>query len=278
MIEERLEPAVIRILPQKGWLAVNWGELWQYREMLYFLTWRDVKVRYKQTILGASWALIQPVMTMIVFWIFFGKLAGIKSDNLPYPISCYAALLPWTFFSGIVTSSAGSLIGNERLVTKIYFPRLLIPSASVGVGLVDLIIALTVLLGMMVYYQISLSVGMLAIPILLILIVAVALGVGLFLCALNVEYRDFKYMIPFVVQLWMFASPVVYPSSMVPVKYQFWFALNPMAGLIEGFRSAWLNKAMPWSMLEISAVMSIGIFLAGVAYFRRMECKFADLI
>ncbi len=269
---------VVRIEPCRGWLAINWRELWQYREMLYFLTWRDIKVRYKQTVLGALWAVLQPFMSMVVFTIFFGTLAKMPSDGLPYPVFIYAGLLPWTFFSGVLTNSANSLIGNERLVTKIYFPRLIIPSASVGVGLVDLLIALSVLFGMMVYYGIGVSGWIVFLPVLLVLIVGTALGVGLLLCALNVEYRDFKYVVPYMVQLWMFATPVVYPSSLVPERYRMWFALNPMAGLIEAFRASLLGQPMPWSLLGISTGISVLLFLAGIRYFRRMEFRFADLI
>ncbi len=277
-MDGRMEIEVIRIEPRRGWLKVNWRELWHYREMLYFLTWRDIKVRYKQTILGAAWAVIQPMMAMVVFTIFFGKLAGIKTDEIPYPIFFFTGLLPWTFFSGVVTNSANSLIGNERLVTKVYFPRLLIPSASVGVGLVDMAIALVVLAGMMVYYKIGLSGEIILLPVLLFLIVLASLGVGLLLSALNVEYRDFKYVIPFLIQLWMFTTPVVYPASLVPAGYRGWYALNPMTGLIEGFRASLLGRAVPWDLVWISGVICAGMFWVGVWYFRRTENKFADLI
>jgi lipopolysaccharide transport system permease protein len=276
--EEKVEVGVVRIESRGGWLRMNWGELWSYREMLYFLTWRDIKVRYKQTVLGATWAVLQPVMAMVVFTIFFGKLAGIKTDGIPQPIFFFSGLLPWTFFSGVVTNSANSLIGNERLVTKIYFPRLLLPAASVGVGLVDLAISLVVLGGMMVYYGYGVSGGIFLLPMLLVLNILAGLGVGLLLSALNVEYRDFKYVIPFMIQLWMFATPVVYPASLVPAAYRSWYALNPMTGLIEGFRASMLGRPIPWSLLGISAVVGVGMFFGGVTYFRRAEWKFADAI
>lgn len=215
---------------------------------------------------------------MVVFTIFFGHLAKIRADGLPYPIFNYAGLLPWIFFAGIVGNSAGSLIGNERLVTKVYFPRLIIPSASVGVGLMDMLVAMGFLVGLMAYYGIWPGWTFVMLPGLLAAIVLCGLGVGLFLCALNVEYRDFKYVIPFMIQLWMFASPVMYPSSLVPEQYRAWYGLNPMAGLIEGYRAAVLGQAMPWGLLAESTAIGAALFLVGVAYFRRMEWKFADLI
>ena len=271
------EVAVVQIGPRRGWFRVDWRELWSYREMLYFLAWRDIKVRYKQTVLGASWAILQPVLTTLVFTIFLGRVVK-DLDGLSYPVFVFSGLLPWTFFSGVVTGAAGSLIGNERLVTKVYFPRLIIPSASVGVGLLDLGIALVVLAGMMVYYGLGVSVTVVLLPGVVGLTAVTALGVGLWLSALNVEYRDFKYVIGFLVQLWMFATPVVYPLKLVPESYRGWLSLNPMAGLIEGFRSALLGRAMDWGLLGTSALIGVGLFVTGVVYFRKMEHRFADLI
>jgi lipopolysaccharide transport system permease protein len=272
------EMPMIRIQPRRGWLAVDWRELWQYREMLYFLAWRDIKVRYKQTVLGAAWAVLQPVMSMVVFTIFFNRLAGIRVEGVAYPIFNFSGLLPWFLFSGLMSSAAGSLIGNERLVTKVYFPRLIIPSSAVGVGLADFGMAFLVLAGMMVYYKVQVGLGLLLLPVLLVLIVLTGLGVGLVFCTLNVEYRDFKYVVPFLTQLWMFVSPVVYPANLVPEPYRGLYGLNPMAGLIEAFRAAILGRPMPWDLLETSVIVGGVVFLVGIAYFRRMEYRFADLI
>jgi lipopolysaccharide transport system permease protein len=268
----------IRIVPRGGWLKINWGEIWRYRELLYFLTWRDIKIRYKQTILGAAWAILQPLLSMLVFWIFLGKLAKVPSDNLPYPLFIYSGLLPWLFFASVVTNASGSLLGNERLVSKIYFPRLIIPSSSVGVALVDLAMAMVMLVAMMGYYHIWPGVTLMILPMLVLLMIAAALGVGLFLCALNIEYRDFKYVVPFTIQLWMFMTPVVYPASLVPEAYRGYLAINPMAGLVESFRSALLGRAIPWELLAVSAGISVVLLGVGLMLFRRTEYKFADLI
>jgi lipopolysaccharide transport system permease protein len=269
---------MIRIVPQEGWLKVNWREIWRYRELLYFLTWRDIKIRYKQTFLGAAWAVLQPMLSMVVFWVFLGKLAKVPSEGMPYPIFIYAGLLPWMFFSNIVNTSSMSLLGNERLVSKVYFPRLIIPTSSVGVAFVDLIVAMGMLVVMMGYYHLWPNATILLIPFLIVIMTAAALGVGLFLCALNIEYRDFKYVVPFFLQLWMFATPVVYPASLVPEAYRKYIAINPMAGLIEGFRASLLGKPLSWELLMISSLMSLAMFCVGLRVFRRMEYKFADLI
>lgn len=247
--------------------------------MLYFLAWRDVKVRYKQTAIGAAWAVLQPLLTMAVFTVVFGKFARIPSDGLPYPIFAYSALLPWNFFSGALTRTVSSVVGSSHLITKVYFPRLVIPISATVSGAVDFSIAFVVLLGMMVWFGISPTWGVLALPLLLLLALVTALGVGLWFSALNVKYRDVGYVIPFLVQLWMFASPLVYPVSLVPEKWRLLYSLNPMAGVIEGFRWALLGKAHPdFTALGISVVIVVFLLLTGAAYFRRTERTFGDVI
>lgn len=266
------------IEPTRGWRTLDLKELWAYRELLWVLTARDVKVRYKQTVLGFAWAIIQPVMLMIVFSIFFGRLAGMPSDGYPYPIFVYAALLPWTFFANAVGSSGNSLIGSAHLVSKVYFPRLIIPLGSVGGGLVDFAISAAILLLLMIWYGIGWSLNLLVAPLLVTGVVFTALGVGTFLSALNVTYRDFRYVIPFMVQLWMFATPVVYPASLVPAEWRWLLYLNPMAGMIEGFRSAFLDRPFDIPALILSLFVAAVLFLIGVAYFERAERRFADII
>jgi lipopolysaccharide transport system permease protein len=266
------------IEPQSGWRLLDWKEIWAYRELLYVLTMRDIKVRYKQTVLGFAWAIIQPVMLMVVFSIFFGNLAKMPSDGFPYPIFVYAALLPWTFFANSITSSANSLVGSANLVSKVYFPRLIIPLSSVGSGLVDFAIAAAILLLLMVYYGVSWTLNLLMAPILVAGAVLTALGVGTYLAALNVAYRDFRYVIPFLVQFWMFATPVVYPASLVPREWQWTLYLNPMAGVIEGFRSAFLGRAFDVPGMLVSLAIAAILFAAGVAYFEKVERRFADII
>jgi len=268
------------IEPKKGWVPVDLGETWQYRELLYFLTKRDIKVRYKQTVLGGLWAVIQPVFTMIVFTLFFGRLAKIPSDGMPYPIFVYVGLLPWTYFANAVSASGNSLVGSANLITKVYFPRLIIPaSASLG-GLLDFFVALFVLGALMIHYGFVPGIlGILLFPFLLALTFLCALGVGLWLSALNVQYRDIRYVIPFLIQLWMFVSPVIYPVSMVKENYQWLLALNPMGGLIEAYRSSLLgHHPVDWSLLGISAAAIVFIFITGLYYFRRMERVFADVV
>ena len=264
--------------PQTGWRLLDLKELWAYRELLYVLTIRDIKVRYKQTILGFAWAIIQPVMMMVVFSIFFGRLAQIPSDGYPYPIFVYAALLPWTFFANAITSSAGSLVGSTNLVSKVYFPRLIIPLSSVGSGLVDFAVAAVILLLLMVYYGVSWTLNLLMAPVLLAGLVLTALGVGTFLAALNVAYRDFRYVVPFLVQFWLFATPVAYPASLVPVRWQWALYLNPMAGVIEGFRSTFLGRPFDSFGLLVSLGMAVALFAAGILYFEKVERRFADII
>lgn len=266
------------IEPQSGWRLIDWNELWAYRELLYVLTMRDIKVRYKQTVLGFAWAIIQPVMMMVVFSVFFGRLANMPSDGFPYPIFVYAALLPWTFFANSITSSANSLVGSANLVSKVYFPRLIIPLSSVGSGLVDFAIAGGILLLLMVYYGVGWTANLFIVPILVIAAAFTALGVGTFLAALNVAYRDFRYVVPFLVQFWMFATPVVYPASLVPREWQWALYLNPMAGVIEGFRSAFLGRSFDVPGILLSLAIAGLLFAAGTAYFGKVERRFADII
>ncbi len=270
---------LIKIRPSKGWVALQLRDLWVYRELLYFLTWRDIKVRYKQTILGATWAIIQPLFTMLLFTLFFGKLAHIPSDGVPYPIFAYAGLLPWMFFSNAVTNSGNSLVGSANLITKVYFPRMIIPGAAVGAGLVDFAIAFVILIALMIYYQVALTWNLLAVPLLLALTTLLALGVGMWASALNVKYRDIRYALPFLIQLWMFFSPVIYPVSLMPQKWRWILWLNPLSGIIEGFRSSLFGvKQFDWAALSISIAMTFGFLVYSAYSFRRMERVFADIV
>ena len=266
------------IEPTRGWRSLDLKELWAYRELLWVLTERDIKVRYKQTVLGIGWAVIQPFMLMVVFSIFFGRLAGMPSDGLPYPVFAFAALVPWTFFSNALSNSSASLVGSAHLISKVYFPRLIIPLASIGSWAVDFVIAVLILLCMMLWYGIGLSWNLLAAPLLSIAVLFTALGVGTFLSALTVAYRDFRYVIPFLMQFWMFATPIVYPASIVPERWQWVIHLNPMAGLVEGFRSAFLGRPFDFSALAISSAVAVALFAIGVAYFERVERRFADIV
>jgi homopolymeric O-antigen transport system permease protein len=266
------------IEPAQGWRLIDWKELWAYRDLLYVLTTRDIKVRYKQTVLGFAWALIQPVTMMVVFSIFFGGLAKMPSDGYPYPVFVYAALLPWTFFANSITNSANSLVGSANLVSKVYFPRLIIPLSSIGSGLVDFAIAGAILLLLMVYYGVGWTSNLLIVPILVIGAAFTALGVGTLLAALNVAYRDFRYVVSFLVQFWMFATPVVYPASLVPREWQWALYLNPMAGVIEGFRSAFLGRPFDVPGMLVSLAIAGILFAAGIAYFAKVERRFADII
>ena len=275
--DQATEPVVI-IEPTRGRIGLNLRDLWEYRELLYFLTWRDIKVRYKQTALGAAWAIIQPFFSMVVFSLFFGKLAKIPSDGVPYPIFNYAGLLPWQYFAYSLSQSSNSLVGSANLIRKVYFPRLVIPlSASLG-GLVDFGVAFTVLLGMMFYYGVRPTLGVLLLPFFILLAMVTSLGVGLWLSALNVEYRDIKYIIPFLTQFWMFATPVVYPSSLLSEPWRTLYGLNPMVGVVEGFRWALLGTRPPGPMLLVSTGIAVIIFVSGLVYFRRMERTFADVV
>jgi lipopolysaccharide transport system permease protein len=261
-------------------MSINWfKELWRYRELLYFLVWRDLKVRYKQTVLGIAWAVIQPLFTMFVFFFFFGKMAQIPSDGLPYPVFSYSALVAWTYFSAAGTYGANSLIGNTNLLTKVYFPRATIPCAAVISGLPDFAIASVMMVGILFYYQMPLGWELLLWPLLALPLALLALGVSLLLSALNVKYRDIKYAVPFGFQLWMFASPIVYPVSIVPEHLRMWLALNPLAGIIEAFRSLLVpSRALDWNMLAISLAASIAVFVLGSLYFYKAERTFADII
>jgi homopolymeric O-antigen transport system permease protein len=273
------DSVVVTIEPTKTWVALRLGDLWQYRELLYFLTWRDVKVRYKQTLLGATWAILQPLMTMLIFTLLFGQLAGIKSDGIPYPIFAFGGLLIWTFFSNSVTNSGNSLVGSANLITKIYFPRMIIPAAAVGAGLVDLALAFLIQIVLMAYYRVHLTWGIAMIPLLVILAALLALGVGMWLSALNVKYRDIRYAIPFLMQLWMFASPIIYPVSMLPAKWQWVLMLNPLTGIIQNFRIALFgNQPFEWRSLGLSALITVVVLVYSAFSFRRMEKDFADVI
>ena len=266
------------IRPPQGWASLGLKELWEYRELLYFLTWRDVKVRYKQTVLGAAWAIIQPLFMMVVFSLFFGHLAGMPSDGIPYPVFAFCGLLPWQLFAHSLTESSNSLVANERLITKVYFPRLVVPISAVFGGIIDFAIAFLILVGMMAYFGLAPGWAILTLPGFMLLAVATALGAGLWLSALNVQYRDVRYTINFLIQFWLFATPVAYPSSIVPERWRAFYGLNPMAGVVEGFRWALLGKSPPsFALLAVSVAVVVLILIGGLYYFRRMEGKFADI-
>jgi lipopolysaccharide transport system permease protein len=270
----------ILIQPSHGWAALRLRELWAYRELLYFLVWRDIKVRYKQTVLGAAWAIIQPFFTMVVFTLFFGQLGGFSKDiPIPYAIYTYAALVPWTFFANGLSQSSNSLIGSANLIKKVYFPRLVVPIAAVLSGVVDFVLAFAVLLGLMLFYSITPTINILLLPAFLLLALVTSLGVGLWLSALNVEFRDVRYVVPFLVQLWLFASPVAYPITLVPEAWRSLYGINPMVGVIEGFRWALLGVgAPPGPMLAVSTLAALALLISGAFYFRRMEKSFADVV
>ena len=269
----------LRIAPSRGWVSLKLSELWEYRELLYFLVWRDIKVRYKQTALGASWAVIQPFMTMVVFSLFFGHLAKMPSDGLPYPIFTFAALVPWTFFANGLSQSSNSLVGSSNLITKVYFPRLIVPLASVFSGIVDFLIAFAVLLVIMLYYGLVPTLNILWLPLFVLLSLVTSLGVGLWLSALNVEYRDVRYIVPFVTQFWLFATPIAYPSSLLHEPWRTIYGLNPMVGVVEGFRWALLRTStVPGPIITVSASAAVLILVTGAFYFRRMEKTFADIV
>ena len=274
-----LESVHIRIEPPRGWIPLDLRDLWEYRELLYFLAWRDIKVRYKQTVLGASWAILQPFFTMVVFSLFFGKLAGIPSEGVPYPIFSYAALVPWQFFANGLTSSSDSIVSSANLIRKVYFPRLVIPSAAIASGLVDFFLAFLVLLGMMAFYGIVPTINVLWLPLLLLLALVTSLGAGLWLTAMNVQFRDVRYAVPFLVNAWMFATPIAYPSSLLDEPWRTLYGINPMVGVVEGFRWALLaTDTQPGSMVLVSAVVAVILLVSGAYYFRRMEKTFADVV
>jgi lipopolysaccharide transport system permease protein len=272
-------PVMVYEPPAGRLRSINWRELWDYRELLYFLTWRDVKVRYKQAALGVAWAILQPLFTMIIFSVIFGSLVKVDSEGIPYPVFSFAALLPWQFFSGALSRAGGSLVMNNNLLTKIYFPRLVIPLSAVGAGLVDFGISFVVLLGLMLVYGITPTWAVLTLPFFILLSAMAALAVGLWLSALNVQYRDVQYLIPFIVQVWMYASPVVYSAQVVPQGLgRIIYGLNPMAGVIEGFRWALLGTQPPDLLFLVSVAVVIVLLITGLIYFRQMEESFADIV
>ena len=270
---------VIVVKPSRGWVSLKLNELWHYRELLYFLTWRDIKVRYKQTVLGAAWAIIQPFFTMVVFSLFFGKLAKVPSDGIPYPIFAYAALVPWTFFANGLSQSSNSLVDNANMLKKVYFPRLVVPLSSVISGVVDFILAFTVLLGMMLFYGIYPTINVLWLPFLLLLTLTTSLGVGLWLSAMNVQFRDVRYTVPFLTQFWLFATPIAYPSSLLSEPWRTLYGINPMVGVVEGFRWALLGTdTAPGPIILVSSLVALALLVSGCFFFRRMEKTFADVV
>ena len=272
------EKPLITIVPSKGWVALDLAGVWAHRELLYFLTWRDIKIRYKQTALGALWAVIQPLFPMLVFTLFFGKLAKMPSDGIPYSVFAYAALLPWSYFAGAVTNSASSVVGSSNLITRVYFPRMIIPASAVLAALVDFAIAFVLLGCLMIWHRIPPTLSMLMLLPLVALITMLALGLGMLLAGLTVKYRDFRYAMPFLIQLWMFATPVIYPASLVPAKWRWALAMNPLTGIIEGFRAALFARAFDWRSLAFSAVFTVVLLIYAAYAFRRQERVFADMI
>jgi lipopolysaccharide transport system permease protein len=265
--------------PSRGWIGLKLGELWAYRELVYFLTWREVKVRYKQTAMGAAWALIQPLFTMLIFSLFFGRLAKVPSDGIPYPVFTLAGLVPWTFFANGLTQSSNSLVGSANLITKVYFPRLSIPLSAVLSGLIDFAVAFVLLIGMMVYLGRVPTANVVWLPVFILLALATSLGVGLWLSALNVEYRDVRYVVPFLTQIWMYATPIAYPSSLLHEPWRTLYGLNPMVGVVEGFRWTLLGVgSAPGGMFAVSALAALALLVSGAYYFRRMERTFADIV
>lgn len=272
------EQPVTIIEPTRGWTSLNLRDLWQYRDLLYILTLRDIRVRYKQTVFGAAWAIIQPLFTMLIFSLFFGKLAAMPSDNIPYPLFAYAGLLPWTFFSNAVTGSGNSLVANSNLITKIYFPRMIIPLATVAAGLLDFFVAFALLVALMFYYGVELSVNILMLPVLIVLTALLAVGIGMWTSALNVKYRDVRYALPFLIQLGLFVTPIIYPSSLVPERWRWLLFLNPLAGQIEAYRAAFFGTPFDWLALLISAVVTFAVLFYAAFAFKRLEKSFADVI
>lgn len=279
-IESDTEVPYLLIQPSKGWVSLKLHELWEYRELLYFLTWRDIKVRYKQTVLGAAWAILQPFMTMVVFSLFFGNLAQVPSDGVPYPIFSYAALVPWTFFATGLTNSSNSLVGSSNLIKKVYFPRLTIPIATVLSGAVDFVLAFIVLLGMMLFFGITPTANVVFLPFFVLLAFVTSLGVGLWLSAMNVQFRDVRYTVPFLTQFWMFATPIAYPSSLIKDDLlRSIYGINPMAGVVEGFRWALLGTDnAPGLIIIVSSLAAVLLLVSGLFFFRRMEKTFADVV
>ena len=275
----RPEITTFRIEPSRGWVSLQLREIWAYRELLYFLIWRDIKVRYKQTILGGAWAIIQPFFTMVVFSLFFGKLAKVPSDGIPYPIFCYAALVPWSFFANGLNQASNSLVGNSNLITKVYFPRICMPIASVLGGILDFILAFIVLIGMIFFYGLMPSVDMIWLPFFFILSFITSLGASLWLSALYVKFHDVRHVIPFLTQIWLFATPIAYPSSLLTEPWFTLYGINPMTGVVEGFRWALLGtKTAPGPIIIVSSLVALGLLLSGAFFFRRMERTFADVV
>lgn len=269
----------VRIQPSTGWSSLKLREAWDFRELMLFLVWRDIKVRYKQTVLGAAWAILQPFLTMVVFSLFFGRLAGIPSEGVPYPIFSYAALVPWAFFANGSNQAANSMVGSANLIKKVYFPRLIVPVAAVTAGLIDFALAFLVLLGMMVFYGIYPTARVVWLPLFLLLAIVTTLGVGLWLSAMNVQFRDIRYAVPFLVQLWLFVTPVAYPSSLLSEPWRTLYGLNPMAGVVEGFRWSLLGtEAGSLPMVLLSSLVSVCLLVSGTYYFKRMERTFADVV
>jgi lipopolysaccharide transport system permease protein len=290
-VEEGLPPASSRemesssprvsttIRPRRGWQPVNFAEIWRYRELLMFLIWRDVKVRYKQTVLGGAWALIQPVMTMVIFTIFFGRYGGMAQQvSVPFPVFSYAGLLAWTYFATTITQAGNSLVSSSNLISKVYFPRLIIPLSSAGVGLVDFAVALPLMFGLLAWYGVAITPQLLLLPLFLGLAVIAAVGVGTLLAALVIAYRDFRYVLTFLVQMWMFASPLAYPLDVVPERWRLLYSLNPMVGVIDGFCAALAGTALRGDVIGVSAASAIVFLVAGLFYFKRVERRFADIV
>ena len=271
------EPLVV-IQPSRGWKVISFKDLWAYRELLFFLTWRDVKVRYKQTALGAAWAILQPLFMMVIFTIFFGRLAGVDSAGIPYPLFALAGLVPWTFFANAITQSGNSLVGSSNLITKVYFPRLIVPSAAMLAGLVDFALAFVLFVVLMVYYGVAPTINVLFLPVLVLMTALFALGVGTWFAALNVKYRDVRFALPFLIQLWLFVSSVILPSSALPQKYRWLLMLNPMSGIIEGYRSALFGLPFDWPALGAAAAITAAVLLYAIYSFARVERSFADII
>lgn len=281
-LDRSATPTVV-IQATRGWSALNLLAVWRYRELLYFLVWRDVKVRYKQTVLGVLWIILQPVVSMVVFSLLFGQLLKVPSDGVPYPVFAYTALLPWNYFAGSLTRSSGSLVSNPQLITKVYFPRLIIPLSGLFSNLVDFGVAFVVLIGLMLFYGIQITSAIVLLPFLILLAMLTALGFGLWLAALNVRYRDVGYLVPFLIQVWMYATPVIYGSALIPERFRFLLALNPMTVVVEGFRWSLLGQAAPASqasiwILILSLIMVAVVLITGLIFFRRTERTFADII
>ncbi|HEU4873265.1 MAG TPA: ABC transporter permease [Pyrinomonadaceae bacterium] len=279
LASSKRQSPILNIEPSNTWVSLKLGELWQYRELLYFLIWRDIKVRYKQTALGAAWAIIQPLFSMLIFSLFFGRLAKMPSDGIPYPLFSLAALVPWTFFANGLNQSSNSLVASANLLKKVYFPRLVIPIATVLAGVVDFALSFVVLLGLMAFYGVTPTINLLWMPLFLLLALVTSLAVGLWMSALNVKYRDVRYIVPFVIQVWMFSTPIVYPSSLLPASWRTIYGLNPMVGVVEGFRWALIGtNTAPGFMIAVSATAALLLLIGGAFYFRHMEKSFADIV